>query len=57
LSAGLRAEWNEDDYDVLADDEVVGRTGRFAVDVPRRARLRWPLLARAGGGSRESSAD
>ena len=26
-------EWNEDDYDVLAEGVVVGGAGRFAVDV------------------------
>jgi hypothetical protein len=28
-------EWNEDDYDVLADDIVVGRIMKVAVWLPR----------------------
>jgi hypothetical protein len=58
-------EWNEDDFDVLADGAVVDRIfkanaapvgvswmwTRRHMAMPRRARLRWPHSQRAGGGS------
>jgi hypothetical protein len=65
---------NQDDYDVLESDVIVGRiftvptapragpgcgraatTARYAArrtDMSRRARRRWRLSLRAGGGSR-----
>ena len=63
-------EWDDDDYDVLADGVVVGRImetaaasvgqpwmwtlafgyhARRRTAMPRRARLRWRRLQRAGG--------
>jgi hypothetical protein len=60
-------QWDDDDYDVLADGEVVGRIykahaapGRLTLDVDSsllasRARLRWRRSLRAGDRNRAAA--
>jgi hypothetical protein len=48
-------QWNEDDFDVLADGTVVGRIFKaraspVGASMLRRARRRWRGSRKAGGG-------
>jgi hypothetical protein len=64
------AQWEDDDYDVLAGGEIVGRIFNSGVSVAspwmwtldightatlRHARLPWPPSPKAGGGSRKTA--